>query len=399
MKKKTLQSILLTGAIGMMAYGVSAQKGLTDKKMHPQNVLVEDFTGALCGYCPDATDRIEAMKAANGKDRIYAMGVHAGSFTGSKDEFLNAWADKLLAHAGSPGSKPIGRVNRRLDGGSKAYSRGNWSKHADAVLAAGNAVVNLGAMAIMKDDKIMIDVEAYFPTSFGKNVRLATAVVQTGYTSYQSDYGPNGNWNGDYVNIDALRWMSTTDALGETLTSTNKDDFHSYSYTCNIESGWAGKPTDEISYHVILFATDGDNGEVLQVVGIDIKENGIKHEGQFVTGGSTQKRYFPSGTTKWSDEWAGVQTSINDLVAKTDITVYPNPMNENSTLSITVHEAANISYEVVNVLGEVVSSKDLGEVNGLSEVKLEGDFTSISGTYILRVNLYGEVVTHRLSVM
>ena len=44
-------------------------------------------------------------------------------------------------------------------------------------------------------------------------------------------------------------------------------------------------------------------------------------------------------------------------------------------------------------------SKNLGEVNGLNEIDLDGDFTSVQGTYILRLMLDGEVVSRRLTVM
>lgn len=399
MKKKSLQSLLLTGALGMMAFGVSAQQGLVDKKLHPQNVLIEDFTGATCGYCPDATTRIEGLMDDKGRDRVYAMGIHAGSFTGG-DKFLNSYASALLAHAGTPGSKPIGRVNRRLDGTAKTYSRGKWiNPHATAVLASGDAPVNLGVKAVMEGDNITIDVEVFFPASVGTNMRIATAVVQSGYLSDQSDYGSHGKWTGDYENLDALRWMSTSDALGENLSATNKNDFTAYNYTCAIEAGWK-QTGSNIRYTVVVFATDGDNGEVIQVVGVPLIAGGINEGGVAKMGGSTQSRYFPNGTTKWSDEWGGVATSVNNSLAEnTEISIYPNPITSNTKVIMTLPTTASVSYEVINVLGEVVDSKNLGEVNGLNEIDFNGDFTSVKGTYILRLMLDGEVVTRRLTVM
>ena len=399
MKKKSLQSLLLTGALGMMAFGVSAQQGLVDKKLHNANVLIEDFTGATCGYCPDATQRIETLMTAEGKDKIYAMAIHFGSFTGSRDVFTNSYAEKLLNHAGTPGSKPIGRVNRRLDGAAKTYSRGKWtSPHASAVLASGDSPVNLGVKAVMNGDDISIDVEVYFPASMGTNVRIATAVLQSGYKGYQSDYGSHGTWQDDYVNIDVLRWMSTTDALGENLSTTYKGDFSAYNYTCTIKSDWK-KPADAITYTVVVYATDGDNGEVLQVVGVPLIAGGVSEAGVAKTGGSTYDRYFPGGNGVDSDTWGGVKTGVETLVESSEISIYPNPITSNTKIIMTLPTAASVSYEVINVLGEVVDSKNLGEVNGLNEIDLDGDFTSVQGTYILRLMLDGEVVSRRLTVM
>tara|TARA_B110000037_G_scaffold174866_1_gene199256 strand:+ start:260 stop:1561 length:1302 start_codon:yes stop_codon:yes gene_type:complete len=398
MKKKSLQSLFLTGALGMMAFGVSAQQGLVDKTLHTTNVLVEDFTGATCGYCPDATTRIEKLMDDNGRDKVYAMAIHSGSFTGG-DKFLNQFADALLSHAGTPGSKPIGRVNRRLDGTAKTYSRGKWTNpHASAVLASGDSPVNLGVKAVMTGDDIKIDVEVYFPASVGTNMRIATAVVQTGYMSDQSDYGSHGKWTGDYKNIDALRWMSTTDALGENLSTTNKGDFSAYNYTCTIEPDWK-KASDDITYTVIVYATDGDNGEVLQVVGVPLVAGGVNDGGVAKMGGTTYDRYFPGGNGDHNDTWGGIKTGVETLAESIEISIYPNPITSNTKVIMTLPTTASVSYEVINVLGVVVDSKNLGELNGLNEIDFDSDFTSVQGTYILRLMLDSEIVTRRLTVM
>ena len=66
---------------------------------------------------------------------------------------------------------------------------------------------------------------------------------------------------------------------------------------------------------------------------------------------------------------------------------------------MTLPTTASVSYEVINVLGVVVDSKNLGELNGLNEIDFDSDFTSVQGTYILRLMLDSEIVTRRLTVM
>lgn len=396
MKKKALHSLLLTGALGLFAFSATAQQGLTDKNTHATNALVEDFTGATCGYCPPGAEIIKQLKSDH-PGRAHGMAVHAGSFTGG-DKFLNAHADALLAHAGTPGSKPTGRVNRVLRGTAKTYGREFWKSMSEDIINANTvSPINIGIKAIIKGSDMLIDVETYFPEEHFSDVRVQTFVLQSGFTSDQSDYGPHGKWNGDYVNDDVLRWMPGTDASGETLSSTAKDDFKAFSYTCPIDASWAGKSTDVIEYAVLVVATDGADGEILQVMEVDLAD-GFDNNGTAAVGGSTQARFFPNGTTEGSDEWAGIKTGVESIEETASLNVYPNPMNRNSVVELKVDNSTNVSYEIINILGDVVSSENLGSVNGSVTIPVSEEVTSVSGNYILRVQLNDEVITRHLSV-
>lgn len=43
-----------------------------------RNVLIEDFTGQRCIYCPGATDAITKLQATYGADKLIAVAIHAG---------------------------------------------------------------------------------------------------------------------------------------------------------------------------------------------------------------------------------------------------------------------------------------------------------------------------------
>lgn len=43
-----------------------------------RNVLIEDFTGQRCIYCPGATDDITKLQATYGADKLIAVVIHAG---------------------------------------------------------------------------------------------------------------------------------------------------------------------------------------------------------------------------------------------------------------------------------------------------------------------------------
>lgn len=43
-----------------------------------RNVLIEDFTGQRCIYCPQATEAISQLQATYGADKLIAVAIHAG---------------------------------------------------------------------------------------------------------------------------------------------------------------------------------------------------------------------------------------------------------------------------------------------------------------------------------
>ena len=43
-----------------------------------RNVLIEDFTGQRCIFCPAASQTIEELQKLYGADRLIAVGIHAG---------------------------------------------------------------------------------------------------------------------------------------------------------------------------------------------------------------------------------------------------------------------------------------------------------------------------------
>ena len=43
-----------------------------------RNVLIEDFTGQRCIFCPKATESITELQATYGADKLIAVAIHAG---------------------------------------------------------------------------------------------------------------------------------------------------------------------------------------------------------------------------------------------------------------------------------------------------------------------------------
>jgi len=67
--------------------------------------------------------------------------------------------------------------------------------------------------------------------------------------------------------------------------------------------------------------------------------------------GSTEERVMNVGGTN----------SINDIELVSNISVYPNPFQNNATINFSMVETSEVSLEIVNVLGAKVVSQNLGE--------------------------------------
>lgn len=98
----------------------------------------------------------------------------------------------------------------------------------------------------------------------------------------------------------------------------------------------------------------------------------------------------------------GVTTSIEDVTADNSVSSVsqnrPNPFNGTSQFDITLDESANITVNVLNMMGQVVSSTAYGELNaGVHTMTINANNLS-SGIYFYSVIADGHIVTKKMIV-
>jgi hypothetical protein len=87
--------------------------------------------------------------------------------------------------------------------------------------------------------------------------------------------------------------------------------------------------------------------------------------------------------TKESDWAAGMQ-------------IFPNPTTGFVTLNLSLEETSEVSVEVLNALGQIVQTQQLGQVNELSQSL---DLSNLAqGTYFVRVTVDGSIAVRRVMV-
>lgn len=91
-----------------------------------------------------------------------------------------------------------------------------------------------------------------------------------------------------------------------------------------------------------------------------------------------------------------VTTPTTDPKSVKSLTVSPNPTRDAILLNLTLEETADVRIEVVNMLGQIVETKDAGKVNSLSLPMAMGKYAD--GTYTLRITAGNETALRRIVV-
>jgi thiol-disulfide isomerase/thioredoxin len=94
----------------------------------------------------------------------------------------------------------------------------------------------------------------------------------------------------------------------------------------------------------------------------------------------------------------GLVTSVDENVAVSVTNVYPNPANETANVLFNVKEAGVATVEIINTVGQVVVSEQLGEVSGKQNVALNTANVA-NGMYIVKISVGENVTTSSLSIV
>ena len=176
----------------MLTMGAVMAQTIVSTEVEKRNVLIEEFTGVGCGYCPDGHYRANLI-CEQYKDHAWAINIHAGGYatnsgytTDYGDGIHNLFYNEIDGY-------PCGVVNR-----GSAQSRGDWAATA-ANIRTQDAIVNIGAEGEM--DAATRTVTLHFEVYYTGNSTQTTnyfnvAIVQNNIIGPQSNYG---DYNPEYM--------------------------------------------------------------------------------------------------------------------------------------------------------------------------------------------------------
>ena len=289
MKKFTLMMVVMLACL----FRVNAQEEpqFVSKEQANRNVLIEELTGRLCGYCPGGQAAVNQIVAKD-PERVFTVNIHAqNNLSPTNYPNLNTTKGAALFNAFIVNGIPAAAVNRidmeytpqNLPFGT--YPSTNPSACASYVDSQMNEVAEVnvaGRVVINPVTRVAtITVEAYYTgdskseTNYLTIMMLQDSIIgsQSGHTSNPAQVVGN-----QYCHMHTLRDI-ITDTWGDAIAPTTAGSLITKQYVYNIPEviGYPnGVEVNLEDVHFIAFITEKKNNSktkpILNVCGMDIIE-------------------------------------------------------------------------------------------------------------------------------
>lgn len=89
---------------------------------------------------------------------------------------------------------------------------------------------------------------------------------------------------------------------------------------------------------------------------------------------------------------------VEATVADNSVSIYPNPAENMFNLNIELADNSNVSYVVINNIGQTVLSADLGNLSAGNQIQKINISDLAQGIYMVQVNVNGNITTNKLTV-
>ena len=228
---------------------------------NPENkkIILEEYTGIHCTYCPDGHEIAQSLKDAN-PENIFIINIHTGGYatpSSGEPDFRTSFGDAIAAQSNLSGY-PSGSVNRQyfssltMNGGT-AMGRGGWSSATSQVLNQ-SAYVNLGVEAFInvQNNELTVHVEGYYTGDSPQSTNLLNVVLTQNNT-----LGPQtgGGMGSNYNHMHRLVHM-ITGQWGFEISTTSSGSFVDETFTYTIPSNYNGVDVNLSELNVIAFISE-----------------------------------------------------------------------------------------------------------------------------------------------
>lgn len=304
-----------------------------------RKVLMEDYTGMQCGWCPEGTVILEELHSTD-PEYCLPVAIHGGSFEYAGSPLRSKFADDMFA-AFSITSFPSGGINRvKFQGEAKMpVGRGSWKTYYPKE-KANPAIVSIGFANKKYDENTQeytADVNIKFTSLPTGLVRLQVIAIEDSIAAtgkYEQDNysknvqggaSPLKNW---YHNRTFRAAFAGTDWTGDKNTvpaSPVVDSVYTYKLKFKMDAAW-----NPAQVHIVAYLTNYT---------------------------SSDKSVLNA------EEWHGVitssyKTSVNNVNQSISVeSIYPSPASVNQMLNIQYNtkETSNVAMKVYSAMGQLVA--------------------------------------------
>jgi hypothetical protein len=238
-----------------------------------RNVLFEEFTGHLCGFCPPSTLLALNLDAQLG-DRMVTVAIHAGSLAATggtlfQTDYTTPVGDLYWSQLNG-GFNPTARIDRL--GGLESYeyldpsNPSSWQSIITNQINASTPVeLQANCEYVAQDNILNIHMNSQFLQAYTGDVNLVVLLVENHLISAQEDYSQTPSEIEEYEHEHVLR-IDVTEPMGNLVVNSPAAGFSSTnSFSIPLQANWV--PTN---ITVVGFLVDVDSHEVLNAVEYEI---------------------------------------------------------------------------------------------------------------------------------
>ena len=259
---------LLLGVAAMTSFAAFAQLPVSTTPEN-RNVVLEEFTGINCVYCPDGHKLANQYAAANPGD-VFLINIHTGGFANpgpGQPNYTTSFGAAIAGQTNLTGY-PSGTINRQdfsptysQNTSGTAMNRGDWDE-AGALVLQDNSYLNVALEGVIDvtTRTLTVDVEVYY-TADGDSVNNLNVVLlqnnvrgpQTGAAAY---YPEMVNSDGTYTHMHMLRHL-LTGQWGDAIDTTTAGHTVYKTYTWTIQNSINGVPVELADLEIAAFVAEG----------------------------------------------------------------------------------------------------------------------------------------------
>ncbi|HIA35247.1 MAG TPA: T9SS type A sorting domain-containing protein [Flavobacteriales bacterium] len=341
-------------------------------------VIGEEGTGTWCGWCPRGAVGLRDMDARY-HGLFQGIAVHNGDIM--TDAVYDAGIGALIS------GYPSGLVDRGPDIDPGAFE----VDFLERIIIPPSAFMTVGATYNSSTKELNVSVSAAFQLEVTGNYKVACVIVEDSVTGTTSDYDQSNSYAGGGAGVmggfellphpvpaaqmqydHVARAISPSfegldDAYPDSISKSPYIITHNFSFV--LDAGW-----DENQIHIVGMLID-PNGRIDNAGSVSIAEaetNGLVNGGVVV---STKQLPAPDETVK----------------------IYPNPASNAAFLKIQLKEEAHVSMQVFNSAGQLVLSRDYGNLNGSYTLPIITKSLN-KGIYAIKLQHGDKIVTKKLVV-
>ena len=310
-------------------------------------VLVEEATGAWCGYCPDGAVKLAQLLNSN----PYAIGVaiHDGD--------AMAFADGNTVNTAYANGYPNGFVDRYVFSGTSTVgmSRALWStKSNERMTHISPVTVDVTNTYNSSTRIVTVTVSATFYANLSEELRFNAYIVEDSLT------GTGGTWNQvNYYNATAGHPMY---GLGNPIIG--------YYHRHVLKSMLGGAFGSASSLPATIVEGTPYTKVYTYTLPTGMKEKDVKIVGLVQKYNvNSKKRAILNSRETYLDGFS----SVPSLDFVQELNVYPNPAYQYTNVYFNLSKKKNVEICLYNVLGQQVYNSNLGE--------------TIPGSYVHNINI------------